>query len=375
MKPQTENKIYFQEQLEQRVLHGLACEWDVAQWALPKTYQGLMRRPLFSLKDMNHKWGHWSGAKREICLNRNLVFNHSWEAVREVLRHEMAHQLTEEVLGKYDEPPHGPTFHRACLLLQADPKASERYQPLDGRAESEPSSPEDKIMVRVKKLMALAESRNRHEAESAMAKAHELLARYNLDLLSHRSSRNFVTVFVGQPALRHRREDYRLAHLLQDFYFIYCLWAASYVLEKGKIGRVLEISGTPENVKIASYVHDFVYHFIRSQWHQYNQGKGLNRHRESDFAVGIVEGFRSKLQTKEQIKGRLNGERGLVKIDDPLLLAYAARRYPHIVRSSRKTAGYDRTVLEDGRSIGKKLIISQGITETNQCSVRLIDNK
>ena len=106
-------------------------------------------------------------------LSRNVVLNHSWDAVREILLHEMAHQFAEQVLGASNEPPHGPKFKRGCYLLRANPSASGNYRPLDELIFDDSTGPEDKIMVRVKKLMALARSKNQHGAEAAMAKAHD----------------------------------------------------------------------------------------------------------------------------------------------------------------------------------------------------------
>jgi hypothetical protein len=218
-------------------------------------------------------------------------------------------------------------------------------------------------MLRVEKLMALAESCHRHEAEAAMAKAHELITKYNIDLLSEQSGqRDFASVFAGKPALRHSREDYRLAHLLQDFYFVRGIWVSACVLEKGKMGRVLEISGTLQNLKIASYVHDFVRGFIRNQWVEYNKDKRLNSHRKSDFAVGVIQGFRSKLeQSQKQIENR--DEFALIKLEDPLLASYLAYRYPRIVTFRRGVSSQDQKVLKDGERVGRKLVISKGITE------------
>jgi hypothetical protein len=351
-----------QQALERRILHGLAWEWKTALWVLGPSHKSLMRMPLFSLRDMTKRLGCWSGDRREICLSRALVLNHSWDAVREVLLHEMAHQFADEALGAHHEPPHGPMFLRACHLLKANPRASGRYRPLDERLSRELPSQEDKIMVRVKKLMALAESKNQHEAELAMAKAHELIGKYNLKLLTHSEDRDFTSVFVGKPALRRFREDYHLARLLQDYYFVYGLWVPAYVLEKGKMGRVLEISGTLQNTKIASYIHEFVQHYVDGQWETYNEDKALNRYRKTDFAVGIIEGFRSKL--KQQVQGKqVTEERGLIKLEDPLLLAYAAYRYPHTTNFKRGGASQDDDVLRDGMKVGRKMVISKGITE------------
>jgi hypothetical protein len=362
-----------QEALERRVLHGLACEWKTALWVLAPCHKKLMQAPLFRLADMTERLGCWYPVRREICLSRNLVLNHPWDAVREVLIHEVAHQFAHEVLGAHKESPHGPKFLQACRLLRANPKASGRYRPLDERLSRQVPGPEDKILVRVKKLMALAESENQHEAELAMAKAHELIGKYNLELLAHSEDRDFISVFVGRPALRRFREDYHLARLLQDFYFVYGLWVPAYVLEKQKMGRVLEISGTWQNTKIASYIYDFVQHYVDGQWATYNADKTLNRYRKTDFAVGIIEGFRSKL--KQQIKGRGQGveERGLIKLEDPLLMAYAAHRYPHTASFKRGGAGQDDDVLKDGMKVGKEMVISKGITERATGRRRLLD--
>jgi len=213
------SKEELQQLLEGRILHGLACEWDEAVWILEPPHRKSIRRPLFRLENMKNKWGYWSGEKREICLSRDLVLDHSWDSVREILLHEMAHQFADEVLGADHEVPHGPQFLTACRLLRANPKASGKYKPLDEQFADVNSVVEDKIMIKVKKLMALAESQNRHEAEAAMAKAHELIAKYNLDLM--KKDRDFFSVFIGRPALRHRREDYALANLLEEFYFVH----------------------------------------------------------------------------------------------------------------------------------------------------------
>jgi predicted SprT family Zn-dependent metalloprotease len=361
---QKPKKTLIQEELERRILHGLACEWEGARWMiLNSSDRDKLHKPFFSLRDMNGKWGYWSEEKNEICLSRKLVINHSWGAVREILLHEMAHQFAEQVLCASNEPPHGPKFKRACYLLRANPKASGNYRPLDELVLHDSTGPEDKIMIRVKKLMALAQSQNLHEAEAAMAKAHEFIAKYNVDLLARGETRHFVSVFVGTPALRHFREDYHLSSLLQDYYFVYGIWVPAYVMEKGKMGRVLEINGTVQNVKIANYVYGFVRHFIDSHWHAYNKDKGLNRYRKTDFAVGIIEGFRSKLKLQTGEEKNIKSELALVKIQDPLLENHIDYKYPHTASVRGKALRKDKHVLKDGISVGKELVIFKGITE------------
>jgi hypothetical protein len=363
------------EALERHILHGLTCEWENALWALMPYDKGRVRKPLFSLRDMKGKWGYWSGERNEICLSRNLVLNHSWDAIREIFLHEMAHQFAEQALGAHNEPPHGPKFKRACHLLRANPRASGNYRPLDERILQDSPDPKDRIMIRVKKLMALAQSQNQHEAEAAMAKAYELIAKYNIDLLARDENRHFATVFVGRPRLRHFREDYHLASLLQEFYFVFGIWVSAYVVEKGKMGHVLEISGTRQNLRIASYVHDFVKHFIDSQWNRYNKNKALNRYRKTDFAMGIIEGFRSKLKAQTVEKSKAKDKLGLMRIQDPLLKKHIDYKYPRTANIRGKALRKDRNVLKDGISVGKQLVISEGITERDISKRLLIGNE
>ncbi len=362
-----------QEKLEHRILHGLACEWENALGILDPSQKQKMSRPLFGLADMQKQLGAWSARKNEIRISRTLVMDYPWDTVREVLWHEMAHQYADQELGINGEPPHGPTFHRACDLLRAHPGASRKIRSFYQRS-GDQLDKNDKILIRVKKLMALAASGNRHEAEAAMAKAHELIARYNIDLFAHAQPRSFISVFAGQPALRHLRNDYHLANLLQTFYFVQGLWVPAFVLAKNKMGRVLEISGTSANVDIALYVYDYVRQFIDTQWSAYNRDKELNHHRRTDFAVGIIEGFFDKLNTEQHRRLACDKSFALVEAGDPLLHQYLSYRYPYTRSFSRETGNQDARVLADGMQVGRRLVIAKGVTET-RVSHRLLPEK
>ena len=258
---------------ERSILHGLACEWEGARRLLDPDYGRRLRRPLFALTDGRSRWGSWSADRREICLSRHLVFNHAWDAVREVLFHEMAHQLADEVCGAGVETAHGPLFHAACAQLGANPCASGSFPLLTERLDHSAAATPDRQLERIRKLLALAGSANRHEAEAAMLKAHDLIARHNAGLVARAEPREFMSVFVGRPALRHSRVHYRLAVLLSDFYFVLPIWVPAYVMERSRMGRVLEISGTPRNIRTAAYVHAFMQRVIGEEWQPFRAGK------------------------------------------------------------------------------------------------------
>jgi hypothetical protein len=351
------------EGLERRILHGLSCEWDAALWAVNAVLRKRMRKPLFALRDFQNRLGYWSSENREIGLSRQFVLNHSWNDIREVLLHEMAHQFASEISNANQETPHGRSFQNACRILNANPRATGTYIPLSRQIFEVLECESDKIRLRIQKLMALAQSSNLFEAEAAMIKAHELMTKYEIEQIIQNAPKEYFSVFVGKPALRHFREDYSLALLLMDYYFVKGIWVGAYVIEKGKMGRVLEISGTVQNLQIAGYVFDFIRQFIESAWKKYNAGGKLNRYRKTDFSSGILSGFRMKLE-KESSAGR-SASLSLpqVPIHDIRLKQYVGMRYPRVRTFQRKGGRCHFDVVSDGTAIGETLVIRKGISQ------------
>ncbi len=368
------NSKLISEKLERRIVHGLYCEWKTALYMLKPEFRTRMKIPLFSLSDMKKRLGYWSTQKREISLSRSFVLNHPWDSVRDVLLHEMAHQFASEVLNAHGEPAHGSKFKEACHLLRANPKASGNYKTIRDEISEGSSDAEDRILLRIQKLMALAESPNDHEADAAMAKSRELITKYNIDLLQTNQQRDYKTFFIGTPSLRHFREEYHLADLLVTFYFVRGIWVSAYVIGKGKMGKVLEISGTPKNLKIAEYVYEFVKHFISSRWKEYNTGKGYNRYRKTDFAVGIISGFRQKLEHQDS-DGKISKRFSLVNVNDPSLQSYFDYRYPHTQRLTRRSSIPHDEIMKDGMALGRKMVISKGIAEPSSDRTFLLEGR
>ncbi len=363
-----------QSAFEHQVLHGLMAEWENALWLLPETLRHEIRRPLFAIRSMPSRLGLWDSAKREIVLSRELVSGHAWDDVKEVLLHEMAHQVACEGLGADRETDHGDGFRTACEFLRANPRASGEYPTLHQRLQQgDALDAKDRIAVKIQKLMALAESNNPNEARAAMKKAHELIAHHNIDLIRHGKPQNYTSIFLGEPRLRHFREAYHLAHLLQDYYFVKGVWTEAWVLEKARMGKVLEINGSLQNVRIAEYLFDCVGQYIDTAWDAYRKGKGLNRYRKTDFAIGVIEGFRSTLEKASAVT-LYDSNTGLpLKIDDQALIRYVHRRYPNLRSFSRKGPSHDRQVLEDGTECGKKLVVAKGVHHHGDFKERFLD--
>ena len=353
---------------ERLILTGLCHEWDLAAGDLAPDYRQRLHRPLFRLADMSDRLGVWDPVKREICLNRRLAVTHPWDDVRDVLLHEMAHQLAQTLLGGDGQTAHGPAFQEACLMLRADPSASAARKPLHARIAARCSRAEDPLRQRIRKLLSLAQSRNTYEAEAAMRKAHQLMARHHITTIETDPARSFTSAFLGRPALRHFKETYFLANLIQNFYFVQGIWVPAFVVSRGKMGRVLEVSGTPINVSQASYVFDFVERYVDHRWQEMITGRRLTRHQKSDFAVGIIEGFRHKLE-KEKLPEYSPSQRALIRQPDPRLSAYLHRRHP---RTSRIQRGgrQDQDIFRRGFKAGEEMVLYRGLAEASRESRR-----
>ena len=147
----------------EQILLAISDVWQRAvNDHVPKKSWHLVLKPTFALNDDMHEWGRWTGGMRRLMeIKTQLVLDHPWYAVVDVVLHETAHQLVELFAPYCDEPPHGDRFKWFCSLLGANPTASGDYPPLDMQIftedESEDASP---IVLRIRKLMALSKSRS-----------------------------------------------------------------------------------------------------------------------------------------------------------------------------------------------------------------------
>ena len=81
----TPSDIRIQEDLERRIIHGIACEWENACSLLSIDERQEMKQPLFSLQAIKSRLGYWSASKNEITISRTFALNYPWDDVRDVL--------------------------------------------------------------------------------------------------------------------------------------------------------------------------------------------------------------------------------------------------------------------------------------------------
>ncbi len=337
-------------ELEAKLLARLVGEWESINYT---HFRDALRKPVLRLSDTRERLGQWHGELRSLEISRPLVLERSWMDVVEVLKHEVAHQFVDECLA-VDEPPHGPVFRGVCERLG-----------IDGRARTELVEPEDaaatRTVDRIRKLLALAQSPNQHEAEAAATAARRLMLKFNIEVERATSSDDRRTRHrfrhLGRPSGRILEHDRRLAQILTSYFFVDGLWVPVYRPLEGKRGSVLEICGLEANLVMAEHVHAFLSDTATRLWTEYRRSgsRTSNRDRQA-FLAGVMGGFESKLAAQSQ----QFQEQGLIWVPGAELAEYFRRRYPktQTVRrgGARRNEAYAR-----GQRAGREIVLSQPV--------------
>jgi hypothetical protein len=307
-----------------------------------------LRTPAFALSDAGARLGRWSSHDRTLELERTLLVDHGWGALIEVLKHEMAHQFVDEVLGIHDEADHGPVFRKVCDERGIDARAS--GAPAADRTHAH-------VLERIAKLLALAESPNEHEAQAAMSAAQRLMLKHNIDSLLDGTKPSYDFKHLGAPSGRIGESERLLAGILADHFFVEVIWVPVWRPLEGKRGSVLEVCGTPDNLELAEYVHAFVQNTAERLWQDYRRARvvrGPSDRRR--FLAGVMSGFRDRLERDR----RKNGAEGLVWKGDGDLHAFYRKRHPHI-RMTRHAAHTGSEAYSLGRAAGRELVLHRGV--------------
>jgi hypothetical protein len=322
-----------------------------------------LRRPQIELSDSATRLGAWLRPHRRLQISRKLLVVHGWGALVEVLKHEMAHQYVDEVLGAADETAHGASFRRVCDERGFDARAFGVPVAADPGA----APP---VLDRIAKLLALAGSQNEHEAQAATNAAQRLMLKYNIDEAS-RPDR--VTSFrhLGKPTGRTSEAERILATILSEHFFVDAIWVPVWRSLEGRRGSVLEVCGRLENLDMAEYVHAFLTRTAESLWKDHKQANGIvgNRTRRA-FLAGVMSGFRSKLSDQAE----QNVEEGLVWIGDADVERYFKQRHPR-VRWTRHVSTRGSTAHRQGAEAGRRIVLHRGVSHGATGNVRLLKAK
>jgi hypothetical protein len=279
----------------------------------------------------------------------------------------MAHQFVDEVLHVQGETAHGETFRRVCAERGIDARAAgspcaprpvtrahgpdegAAADPVDGAPRAnDPGA--DRVLERIRKLLALAGSPNQHEAEIAMRKAHELMLRHNIEVAATRAERSYEIRHLGDPHKRGTRVESEIAALLSELFFVKVIRVPVYLPLAGKSGLVYEIAGTRANVEMAGHVYAFLLATAERLWAENRHDARVRSGRDRMiYQSGVIGGFRDKLLSERTGLQQT----GLVWVGDRDLDRFYRARHPHMTtrRHHVRINGAHAAGREAGRTV------------------------
>jgi predicted SprT family Zn-dependent metalloprotease len=346
--------------LERALLRELFAEYRRINEGV---FKSALTPPTIQLVSSGSRLGCWTRDTRTLELSRELVTRHGWGVVVEVLKHEMAHQYVHEALGRTHEPPHGPVYRDVCRSFSIDASSA-------GVPEAREKG-EEKIVERVARLLALAESPNVHEAEAAASAAQRLMLKYNVTLQKEAGSRGYAFAHVGRATGRVSESERILAMVLGKHFFVEVIWVPVYRALEGKRGSVLELCGSPANLAMAEYVHSYLTDTAERLWMDHRASSGVRGNRDRrTYLAGVMSGFAEKL-SRQAVSSR---EEGLVWVKDADLAHYFRGRHPH-VRHVRYAGNRKNEAFARGRDAGRRIVLRRGMEGAPVAAGRLLPAK
>lgn len=331
-------------------------------------FRCILKGATIELGDADRYLGRWHRETRSIEVSRRLVLERPWGIVVEVLKHEMAHQYVHEVLGVVDQSAHGPAFRGVCQRLGIDAAAT--GMPDAPAVESDDESA--RVLERISKLLALAESSNLNEAQAAMNAAQRLMFKYNIDHVSQRARQGYGFRHLGTPTGRVSEAERRLASILMKHFFVEVIWVPAFRPLEGKRGHVLEICGSNANLEMATYVHAFLLRTAQDLWNAHKRATGSRSDRDRrTFMAGVMAGFDDKLSAQQRETSR---SEGLVWVRDADLGKFYRARHPRI-RNVRYTGSSRTEAHAEGRAAGRRIVLHKPVTQGSTSGGRLLPPK
>jgi len=275
----------------------------------------------------------------EIGINKVFLFENN-EKLCDLLRHELAHYLTFIEYGPH-ATHHGREFHSVCRRYGWGSEIPLAAIPIEKMEQHE------KLLNRVRKLLSLAQSHHRGEAEAATLKAQKLLIKHNLNVSKSDHSTYLLRIF---PQKRCSAKLHAISSILRTF-LVYPVF--SYTAE----GVHLELLGEKIDVEIAEYVAHFLDQKFETLWEQAKREqpnlRGLAA--KNSFFRGISQGYALKTQARSA---------ALIERKESQLIATAHHIYSGL-SSKRSYYREHKAAAMLGEKRGKHLTIQEGIKMNN----------
>lgn len=306
--------------------------------------------------------GHFNSHIYQIGLNKKLMYTAKDKVLKDIIRHELAHLFCFLMHGRTVDD-HGVEFREICRSFGWDESVYRAYMSVENENDKiEGDLKSEKVIERIKKLLNLASSENKHEAELATIKANQLLLKHNLE---HINSQNEEEDVVVKRVL----EGTRKTSKHQAIYEILTTFHVQPVFNHGRGHFYLEILGDRVNVEIADYIANYLDLELEHLWkmaQKENVGlKGLAN--KNSFFEGMAQGYKEKMREQKShidSKALVLLKKDLEKKSE---VVYSSLRYTSSKGSSKGSEG--RKI---GKNMGRDLSFRQGIDKKQKSGTGLL---
>ncbi|MES2198879.1 MAG: DUF2786 domain-containing protein [Chlamydiota bacterium] len=308
--------------------------------------------------------GYFDPLFRELGFHERLM-HASTKQLHNVIRHEIAHYILF-INDEYQDQPHGPEFRAFCQRMGW---GEEVYRATLCLEDEQLVSKEEEsdVLRKVQKLMALAGSSNKNEAEQAMIKSQQLLLKHNIE--SKYIGHNDEEKMFLKRIIKQKQRDAKMRSIskILDTFFV------SSVFNRSGDFTYLEILGTAVNVQIAEYVADVLQQKLDVLWletKQEHQLKGVVA--KNSFFLGLAKGYCDKIGFLQK-SYQQDATYALVIIGQKL---EEAKAMVYSGLSSMKSHGsYCPEASQLGELAGKHLNINPGLNQTSKNSEAFLTHK
>jgi hypothetical protein len=251
---------------------------------------------------------------------------------------------------------------------------------------------EESLLNKIRKLLELGSSdRNSsaHEAEAAMSKVQELLAKHQLELadvqaLGQETQEDEVGTLPGKRFSRLESRDQFVLAILGQFFHVTIIYEASmsrsahgrwrdnFDTDNGRFRRRILFVGRKTHVLIAQYIFSYLTAEFDRQWETYRRETGKGASARLDFLRGLYRGMRQRLQSEKKTMYATASPQqraGLVKVEkDEGIDQFVRERFPDLRHgrggSQRGIADPDSYI--SGERAGARVNIRPAVSQSGQ---------
>ncbi len=327
--------------------------------------------PVFQLSRSKRVYGSYLSSERILSISGYLILQHPWPVTLQVLKHEMAHQICSELFHE-DKAGHGSRFRQACEMIGVDPlfqkAAADTGAMVVETCRERLVSQDQHILEKVRKLLALGQSGNEHEAQLALEKAVSLLAHHNLSMESLAEENELIHATIETHKQRMPLYQRSICSLLNRWFFVQAILASRYNPHDNKEYKTIELFGTTENIAIAEHCYYFLEERLAVLWQQYKKNMTQKRRiaRKSYYMgilAGFAEGLAGAIPTKNPMQSActVENKKALVATEKRMN-QFVAYHFPRLRKAGKRSYNIDRNAYEDARETGRKLKINKPVT-------------